>query len=821
MNRGNLAEDPRAGLSSSSRYSRDGGERNSLLYVDSSSQRKERRAAERRAGKQAGAIKGNHNSRKSGSVGRGLADSHMNRLEVGSDGRLFHVKESPVSSTSAKKTPSETEVRTAESSTDIQTNTMRPAISESVDQTEADTSRRAKPDRSYLNQENPLLKKTRTSRRLKSGRQTAEEKKTAGQQNVSAEQQSATAQASAAQQPVKTSQSTVEQSAKEAQSLSVQQPATEVQSSATQKSAAKAQPSELQQPAKSKESSAKQRPAIAAQPSEAQEDASSQRKPSLLYRFRVPLIVSAITAVSVGYGYTAWHYTDRFYPGTEFFGIPAAEQSVYDVKAAVKAKVDSYSLQLEARNPEADASAAAESAFSGDNIIHAEDVAMVYRDNGEIDQVMKRQKSWAWPVMMLAQLFGHKDSVLETSFDESLVPDVVSSLACMQKENMIQPEDAKIVLTDDGAKVQPEVYGTTLDRERTEEAVRKALIDGSTSIDLDELDLYENPKITGSDLSLTTDAMAMNKVLGAKVLLRFGDRTEVINSEVISSFLGKERNTYYLNEEKVRDYVTSLADKYDTCQREREFTTSIGTKVTLEEGIGDYGWLLDQEATYEELLEAIRSQKKTTLEPVYTQEAYCRAADDIGDTYVEISLTNQKMWFYKNGELVVETPVVTGNPYAGHETPSGGVWSVKDRARNQTLSGQGYASPVDYWMPFNGGVGIHDLQSRAWFGGSIYLGSGSHGCVNTPLAAVKLIYDQMEIGVPVIVYKDESEEAQALITGPSDVQSLNAQIEETFGTVEDDGIGSIVAWSKTKAGQAQTAQVLAQAQALAAGTPVS
>ena len=95
MNRGNLAEDPRAGLSSSSRYSRDGGERNSLLYVDSSSLRKERKAAARRAGKQARAIKGDHNSRELRSVGRGLTNSHMDRLEVGSDGRLFHVKESP------------------------------------------------------------------------------------------------------------------------------------------------------------------------------------------------------------------------------------------------------------------------------------------------------------------------------------------------------------------------------------------------------------------------------------------------------------------------------------------------------------------------------------------------------------------------------------------------------------------------------------------------------------------------------------------------------------------------------------------------------
>ena len=745
MNRGNLAEDPRSGLSSSSRYSRNGGEKNSLLYVDSSSLRKERRAAERRAGNQASTIKGNHNSKRKKSVGRGLADSHMDRLEVGSDGRLFRVKESSESASSMHKqgnvetTAASAHTSTLTSSDSEHTNQpaaentanaapqIRPAITgEIITQT-------AKPQRSYLTQENPLLKK-----------------------------KSAPA--------VKETEERNEQSA----------PAVK----------------------ETDERNAQFAPGIR----------------TMLRRFRVPIIVSAVTLASAGYGYAAWHYSDRFYPGTEFFGIPAAELSVYDVKAAVKAKVDSYSLQLEARKPFVDSSEQEESAFASKNVIDAEDVEMVYCDNNEIDDAMKRQRSWAWPVMMLAQLFGERNSAFETSYNADLVPEAVSNLACMQKSNMIKPQNAQVVLTDDGARVQTEIYGTTLDVEKTEEAVKKALNDGCASIDLDALGLYVNPKVNSSDLSLASKAMAMNKVLGAKILLRFGNRTEVINSEVIARFLTKEGSSYTLNEEKVRRYVSRLAKKYDTYQCEREFFTSIGTKVTLEEGIGDYGWLLDQEAVYEQILEAIRSQKKTTITPIFTREAYCADADDIGDTYVEISLTNQMMWFYKNGMLVVKTPVVTGNPYAGHETPSGGVWSLKGKMRNQTLSGQGYASPVDYWMPFNNGVGIHDMQSRAYFGGTIYLGSGSHGCVNTPLSAVKLIYDQIEEGVPVIVYKDESEEAYAHCTDPVDVQSLNAQIEDSYGTVEDDGIGSIVAWSRSKAAQAA---VSAQQAAVQNTTPVT
>jgi len=288
----------------------------------------------------------------------------------------------------------------------------------------------------------------------------------------------------------------------------------------------------------------------------------------------------------------------------------------------------------------------------------------------------------------------------------------------------------------------------------------------------------------------------------------------VLNSEVIRTLLSKRDGNFYVDEEKVRSYVSKLADKYDTYQKARTFYTSLGTTVNLEEGTGDYGWQLDQESTYEQVLEGIRAQKQMTLEPVWNHEGYCSPSKDLGDTYVEISLTTQTMWFYKDGSLVVKTPVVTGNPYAGHETPSGGVWALKDHMRNALLSGEGYRAPVDYWMPFNGGVGIHDLQSRYWFGGNVYLGGGSHGCINTPLSAVKLIYDGIEIGVPVIVYKDESETAMEMKDGPYDSGSLKTLIEETYGTVEDDGQGSIVYWTaqkKTQAAAAQTTQTAAPA----------
>ena len=693
MNRGSLAEDPREGLSSSSRYSRMGGEKNSLLYVDSSSVRKARKAAENSMRASGGAAKGNHNLTSKRSVGRSLINSHMDRLEVGSDGRLFHVKENTAPHSSGRESLPDTQ----------QTSAAAGSASGTVSGTAAlmpPAVQGTKPVRPYLaaDYRNPLLSVTATkSNTISAG--------------------------------------------------------------------------------------------------------------GFFRRYRTR-IIAVIAAVSAGvYGYTAWHYRNRFYPGTQFFGIKAAGMSVYDVKAAVKSKVDSYTLELVGRDQTgAEGShGTTETGAEQKNVISARDINLQYVDDGSIAHAMDTQKSWAWPVMMIARAVSGQEQNLETSYDTESVPEVLKALPCFQDDNVILPQNAKILLTDDGAMVSPEVYGTKLNYDETLEAVTQALETGKGRISLDQMGLYEAPTVFGSDILLMTEAQSLNKVLGARITISFGDTQEVINSEVIRTFLSKRDGAYYVNEDKVRAYVADLAEKYDTYKCARTFYTSLGTKVELEEGRGDYGWQLDQESMYQRILDSVRSQKQITLAPVWNHEAYNAVGNDLSDTYVEISLTTQTMWFYKDGRLVVKTPVVTGNPYAGNETPSGGVWALKDHMRNALLSGEGYTSPVDYWMPFNGGIGIHDMQSRYWFGGNVYLGSGSHGCINTPLQAVKLIYKSIEIGVPVVVYKDESETAMSMAQGPFDSASLKTEIEETYGSVEDDGAGSIVYWTAQKKAQATAA----------------
>ena len=64
-----------------------------------------------------------------------------------------------------------------------------------------------------------------------------------------------------------------------------------------------------------------------------------------------------------------------------------------------------------------------------------------------------------------------------------------------------------------------------------------------------------------------------------------------------------------------------------------------------------------------------------------------------------------------------------------------------------------YESHVDYWMPFNGGIGFHDATWRSKFGGTIFQTSGSHGCINLPPEKASVLYDLIYKGMPVLCYQ--------------------------------------------------------------------
>ena len=432
----------------------------------------------------------------------------------------------------------------------------------------------------------------------------------------------------------------------------------------------------------------------------------------------------------------AVYFSSHFYEDTEIYGIDCSQKSVEEVKKLVADKLDEYRLEVKERG-------------GASEYLSADQIDLKFVDNSSIDRMAKAQRSYIWPIMLMME----RDDMagVAFSYDQKKALTAFKDLECMNPIYTKAPTDAYVQVTDSGFEVVKETEGNTLNPETTAKALYASLDGGKSVLDLEEEDCYLKPDLYSDDEALVVEAEAKDALVQADITYEFGSRQERVNAPVIAQWITQAADgSYVIDDVEVTEYVESLAAKYDTFGLPRQFYTSLGTTVTLTDG--DYGWCMDQDATVVDLLNALESGYQGTMEPQYTYTAMSREENDIGDTYVEICISQQVMWCYKDGVCIVYTPVVTGNPNKGNATPSNGVWSIDAKMQNYTLVGEGYRSPVDFWMPFNGNVGIHDMQTRAYFGGTIYLTNGSHGCINTPYANAKTIYENVSIGTPVIVY---------------------------------------------------------------------
>jgi hypothetical protein len=190
---------------------------------------------------------------------------------------------------------------------------------------------------------------------------------------------------------------------------------------------------------------------------------------------------------------------------------------------------------------------------------------------------------------------------------------------------------------------------------------------------------------------------------------------------------------------------------------------------------------MNQSAEADALAEIIRSGESQERVPAYKQEAVSYGENDYGNTYVEVNLTAQHLYFYKDGKLVLDTDFVSGNESKGWSTPAG-VYSLTYKQKDATLKGEDYRTPVAYWMPFNGNIGFHDATWRKQFGGSIFKTSGSHGCVNLPPAMAKTLFENIPSKVPVLCYNLPGTESKTTSNGTTKTENAGTTPTTTAPT---------------------------------------
>lgn len=448
----------------------------------------------------------------------------------------------------------------------------------------------------------------------------------------------------------------------------------------------------------------------------------------------VGIIISIFTLLVIYFGMVIF-FMNHFYFGSSINGINVSGKSVEDVNKQMTSELNSYKLYIKERGGK-------------NEQIKANEVGLKYNSDGQFKELKDRQNPYKW----ISAIFNIKDSkmIIGVKYDKNLLKKRVDKLSCFDSSNIIEPKNPSFKYTDKGYVILGQVSGNKVNKSVLYDQLSEVILKDKTTIELESINCYIKPLYTSNSKKIIDTKNKLNKYVFSKITYIFGEDKELLDSSTINRWFKVDKNINVIFDEKeVKNYIDVLSTNYNTIGKSKKFVTSFGKKINIDGG--DYGRSINRVKETQALISIIKQGKTIEKEPTYTQTALANGDNDMGKTYVEIDLAAQHLWFYKNGALVVQGDIVTGNVNLNDATPDG-VYRLKYKEKDAILKGKGYASPVTFWMPFNGGIGIHDASWRSLFGGKIYKSNGSHGCINSPYYLAKAIFNNIEQGTPIVCY---------------------------------------------------------------------
>lgn len=439
----------------------------------------------------------------------------------------------------------------------------------------------------------------------------------------------------------------------------------------------------------------------------------------------------------------AMYFFNHFYINTEINGKDFSGKSVSAAEAYIKDQVRNYELTITEQNNVSD-------------VIKGTEISLDYKENSDIEDALKEQNPLLWP-----KAFFQKSSAevtIKVGYDAKALNEKLQSVKAVTQEQT-DPVSAYPKYDGNFFVIEPEMYGTKVDMDMLNKKVTEYITGFKSELDMVEEECYEMPKYTSESEEVQNACDEMNEYLKAGITYKMNEDV-VVDKELISAWLTfNDEMEVSLDEEKVREWMREFGKMYDTVKTTRSITTPTGKAAEVSGGT--YGWSVDEEKETKALIESIKKGEIIEKEPAYEQTAASHSAQDWGNTYLEVDITEQHMWYIEDGAVALETDVVTGIPTPERETPTG-VYSILELQRNKTLIGETnpktgkpiYKTPVRYWMRVTWtGIGFHDADWQSSFGGTRYQTSaGSHGCINMPVDKAGMLYDMLELGVPVIIH---------------------------------------------------------------------
>ena len=457
-----------------------------------------------------------------------------------------------------------------------------------------------------------------------------------------------------------------------------------------------------------------------------------------------------LLALGTAYAAVSYYYVDHFIPGTTINGISVAGLTAFEAEQAIAQNVEKYVISVASRNFETQE-------IAGSAIDYK------YLSDGGVLNLMKHQNPLAW-------LFGYLhrtnySAAKNVTFNKALLRSQLKSLDCARDENQVSPQNAYITMDGNTFSIVPETQGAELKMKEAYRILDEAISQGVKEIDFtSEAGVYEEATLTADSTAMHNMLDAFNNYATAKITLQFGNQKEILDGDILKNWLEFDDKGELVKDSSVFDqhiwnYIGQLAEKYDTVGTSRAVQATADGRTVYVYGYS-YGWQIDQEAEFTQLQSEISQGLQVTREPNFSMRANAYWPNDIGNTYIEVDMGYQHMYYYQNGYLIFDSDFVSGNiNIPGRATPEG-IYTIYAKQSPAVLKGEyneatgkpEYETEVSYWMPFNGGVGFHDADWQPYFGYDLYLTNGSHGCINLPYYAAAQLYEIIDYDVPILCF---------------------------------------------------------------------
>lgn len=468
------------------------------------------------------------------------------------------------------------------------------------------------------------------------------------------------------------------------------------------------------------------------------------------------------------------NHSTHFAQGTKIDGIDVSGTTVEEAAELLRGKAQDYQLRL--------------SVLGKSYSLSASELNLQYNDQSDL-QALKDQQNRE-PLLReftVEDLYIADASFLlpqlEKDFPQAAEPAAEAGTEETGTEGAQEATDSSLVQAQEGTNAQeaapkkpvnayiiynqqsqafeivPDTVGSRIDYNRILSQVQAAAAKYQQELSLEQKNIGEQAAITAENTQLQTALAEMNSYLSETYTYTFTPKAkstsrETIDKDTMGKLLMVDTNLkVQVNREALGELIAAWGTKHSLSMT-RPFVTHGGT--TLDISVTTPECTVDQGTLFNNMIADLQDRKSGTHKAPYVKTGETNADSYWGGNYVEIDLTNQCLYLYKNGDCILSAPIVSGNVSGGYGTPTGN-YTIFAMYRDTVLQGtnsdgSSYASPVSFFIPFCGGIGMHDASWRSSFGGDIYLYGGSHGCINMRYSDVSVVYDNVDIGTHVIVY---------------------------------------------------------------------